>query len=172
MNEINVATFKYIKSCSKQKYPRNLTLTNRYLKENNLLAIPFEKGVGICLMKKETYQAKMLEILNLEQFEKLEKPRINSIDFTRKEEERINGTLQDLLDREQISNELHKRLLSKGAQPARLYGTAKVHKTAIPLRPVLSMPGSPYFNVAEVVTQWLSVIPESKSQCSSKKIVD
>ena len=45
-------------------------------------------------MKKETYQVKMQDILNLEQFEKLEKPRINSIDFTRKEEERINGTLR------------------------------------------------------------------------------
>ena len=80
--------------------------------------------------------------------------------------------MQKLLEREQISQELHKRLVSKGGQPARLYGTAKVHKTAIPLRPVLSMPGSPYFNVAEVVTQWLSVIPESKSQCSTKKIAD
>ena len=32
MNDINVATFKYIKSCSKQKSPRNLSLTKRYLK--------------------------------------------------------------------------------------------------------------------------------------------
>ena len=47
-----------------------------------------------------------------------------------------------------------------------------VHKGAIPLRPVLSMPGSPYYNIAETVTKWLSVVPESKSQCTSKKISD
>ena len=59
---------------------------------------------------------------------------------------------------------------SKGGQPPRLYGTAKVHKTTIPARPVLSMPGSPYHNTAVAVTKWLSVIPESKSQCTVQKI--
>ena len=34
------------------------------------------------------------------------------------------------------------------------------------------MPGSPYYNTAEMVTKWLSVVPESKSQCSSKKITN
>ena len=30
---------------------------------NDLLAVPFEKGVGICLMKKNRYEAKLLEHL-------------------------------------------------------------------------------------------------------------
>ena len=34
------------------------------------------------------------------------------------------------------------------------------------------MPGSPYFNIAEKVSEWMSVIPESKNQCNSKKISD
>ena len=71
-----------------------------------------------------------------------------------------------------ISEELHNHMKSSGGQPARLYGLAKVHKDVIPLRPVLSMPGSPYYNVATTVTKWLSVVPESKSQCTSKKIAD
>ena len=71
-----------------------------------------------------------------------------------------------------ISDELLKELKSKGGQPPRLYGLAKVHKTAVPLRPVLSMPGSPYHNIAEKVTSWLSGIPESKNQCTSSKISD
>ena len=45
-------------------------LTNKYLKENRLLAIPFDKGVGICVMKKETYDQKMKSITDLPQFEK------------------------------------------------------------------------------------------------------
>ena len=38
INDINVATFKYVKSCSNKKSPRNLSLTKKYLKEHNLLA--------------------------------------------------------------------------------------------------------------------------------------
>ena len=29
--------------------------TKKYLKDHELLAIPFDKGIGICLLKKETY---------------------------------------------------------------------------------------------------------------------
>ena len=34
------------------------------------------------------------------------------------------------------------------------------------------MPGSPYYKLAEKVTKWLSVIPESKINCSKQKTVD
>ena len=73
MNDIKVATFKYIKACSNQKAPSNIMLTKKYLNKNNLLAVPFDKGVGICLMKKETYENKIDDILKLSQFEKLVK---------------------------------------------------------------------------------------------------
>ena len=81
MNEINVATFKYIKACSEQKTPRNIKMTKRYLKDNKLLAVPFDKGVGICVMRKETYEKKLMDILRLNQFEKWVKPRKNSKDL-------------------------------------------------------------------------------------------
>ena len=51
INDINVKTLNYVKKCKKQKASRNVTLTKRYLKENNLLAVPFDKGIGICVMK-------------------------------------------------------------------------------------------------------------------------
>ena len=171
-NEINVATFKYVKSCSSQKTPRNLYLTKQYLKEHDLLAVPFDKGVGICLMRRETYEKKMSDILKLDQFAKLEKPRKNSKEWAIKEQERINEALKHLKMEGKISEELVEKLKSKGGQPPRLYGLAKVHKTGIPMRPVLSMPGSPYYNIAETVTKWLSVVPESKSQCNTKKIAN
>ena len=66
MNSINVATFNYVKVCSKQKTPRYLSMTKKYLKDKDLLAIPFDKGIGICLMKKETYEAKMADLLKLD----------------------------------------------------------------------------------------------------------
>ena len=123
-------------------------------------------------MKKETYEKKIGDILKLEQFEKLVYPRKNSKDWTRSEQDRINEALGELLGSGEIDKELYDKMKSSGGQPARLYGLAKVHKDIIPLRPVLSMPGSPYYNIATTVTKWLSVVPESKSNCTSKKIAD
>ena len=166
ISQINVATSKYIKSCEIQKSPRNLILTKRYLKEHELVAVPFDKGVGICLMKSETYKKMLNDILRLDQFEKLEKQRKNSRDVVLKEEERINNALAELKANGKISEELFLELKSCG-EPACLYGLAKVHKQVVPLRPMLSIPGSPNCNIAEKLQ---SGVPEAKSQCSTKKI--
>ena len=91
----------------------------------------------------------MDEILKLDQFSKLTKPRKNSKDFVIKEEERINEALLKLKDDGEISEELYSQMKSKGGQLPRLYGTVKVHKTTIPARPVLLMPGSPYHNTQQ-----------------------
>ena len=52
-------TLKYTKSCSKKRVPRHLLmtkLTKRYLNENDLLAVAFEKGTRICGMKCVRYK--------------------------------------------------------------------------------------------------------------------
>ena len=123
-------------------------------------------------MKRKSYEKKINDILKLPQFEEWVKPRSNSKDLIEKEEERINGELTKMLEDGEISSELRDSLKSQGGQPPRLYGLAKVHKSSVPVRPVLSMPGSPYFPIANKVTEWLSVVPESKCQSSSKKIAD
>ena len=78
INEINFKTMNYIKHCKQMKPSRNIYLTKRYLKDNNLLAVPFDKGIGICVMSEGKYQDKMNQILNLSQFEKLENTRKNA----------------------------------------------------------------------------------------------
>ena len=71
-----------------------------------------------------------------------------------------------------IDNQTLKDLKSMRGQLPRLYGLAKVHKKNIPLRPVLSMPGSPYYKITQKVTGWLSEVPESKINNSTQKTVD
>ena len=87
-----------------------------------------------------------------------------------KEEERILESLKDLNKRKQISDELLEDLRPTGSQPARLYGTAKVHKANVPLRPVLSMPGSCYHKIGKQIADWLSVVTECGINTSSKSI--
>ena len=89
-----------------------------------------------------------------------------------KEEERINDTLQELLDTHEIDETLFEDMKLMVGQLPRLYGLAKVHKPNVPIRSVLSMPGLPYYKIAEKVTKWLSMVPESKINCSTKKTVN
>ena len=140
INDINIATINYIKKCSKQSIPRNLIMTKKYFKEHDLLAVPFDKGIGICLMKCQSYEKKLMDILKLKQFKKMEKTRKNAKEFCIKKEERINSVLEDLNERDKIDKQLLKSIKSVGGQLPRLYGLAKVHKQNISVRPVLSMP--------------------------------
>ena len=147
-------------------------MTRKYLKDHDLLAVPYDKGVGICIMKKEVYHDKMNTIINLPQFEKYVKPRKNAKHPVLKEQERIRDALKDLLEEEKISEKLYEELVPRGSQPARLYGLAKVHKKNTPVRPVLSMPGSAYHKVAEYVAGCLKNVPQCKINASSKQICD
>ena len=172
ITDINVKTLNYIKKCKKMKPSRNVTLTQNYLKDRDLLAIPFDKGVGICLMPKETYHEKMNSIINLPQFEKFGNKRKNAKHPVLKEEERVCKILKDLKDDGLIDGELYETMRPVGSQPARLYGLAKVHKKNTPIRPVLSMPGSAYHKVAKQVAEWLTAVPECKINSSTTSVCE
>ena len=80
--------------------------------------------------------------------------------------------MKELRELGKIDNDIYDKMHPTGSQPARLYGLAKVHKTATPVRPVLSMPGSVYHPIANLVTEWLNVVEECQINTSSKKIAD
>ena len=101
----------------------------------------------------------------------MEKSRKNAKEFCLKEEKRINTVSEELNERGKIDEKILKSIKSVGGQLPKLSGLAKVHKENIPVRRVLSIPGSPYYKLVEKMTEWLSVIPESKINCSSKQTV-
>ena len=116
ITDINIK-ITYVKNCRKQKSSRNIELTRKYLKENELVAVPFDKGIGICIMKADIYNDKLTEILNLPQFEKLMSKRKNEKHPVLKEEERIISLLKVLRDDGKISNLLYDKLKPIGSQP-------------------------------------------------------
>ena len=89
-NDINIATVSYIKKYSKQGIPRNVIMMKRYIKGHDLLAVPIDKGTGICLMQFQAYENKLMDILKLKQLKKMEKACENTKELCVKEEERIN----------------------------------------------------------------------------------
>ena len=172
INDINFKTLNYIKHCKQMKESRNIAMTKKYLKDNKLLAVPFDKGIGICIMSVDTYQEKMDTILNLPQFEKLVITRKNAKNPIIKEQERVTAVLKEMKDDKRISDTLYEKLRPVGSQPARLYGLAKVHKANTPMRPVLSMPGSAYAKIGKQVALWLSKVPECNINASTQLISD
>ena len=172
MTDINVKTLNYIKSCKKQKTPRHVILTKQFLTKHNLLAVPFDKGIGYCLMPRDVYEQKLNPIINLPQFEKLEDKRKNAKHPVLKEEERVCEVLNVLKRDGKISDELYTELKPVGSQPPRLYGLAKVHKENTPLRPIVSMPGSAYQNIAKKIASWLSLVPECGINTSTSSVVE
>ena len=64
----------------------------------------------------------------------------------------------DIRKKWKIPDKVNEALRSTGAQPTRLYGLAKVHKTETRLRPVLSIPESCYHKLNKFLTplsKWL-----------------
>ena len=117
--------------------------------------MPFDKGVGFCVMKKETYEKKLKDLLQAEQFSE----RKNLTDSViMKIEKDINKELLAMKKKDEISEAMYNRLRSTGAQPARLYGLAKTQKQGTPLLPVLSLPGSSYDNLNETLAKYFDEI--------------
>ena len=95
-------------------------MTQKYLKSHELLAVPFDKGVGICLMKVKDYRQKMDSIINLPQFKRYKDDRSNARHPLLKEEERIQKILFDLKKEGSISEDMYWKLRPSGSQHPRL----------------------------------------------------
>ena len=54
------------------------------------------------------------------------------------------------------------KLIPVGSKPGKLYGMAKVHMDQVPLRPVVSMVGTPEYNLAKYLDQLIKpYIPDT-----------
>ena len=156
--EIEAAAKRYAKNVKQIPSDKGVEKARKYLKDNGLLAVPFDKGVGFCVMKKETYEKKLKDLLQAEQFSE----RKNLTDSViMKIEKDISKELLAMKKKGEISEAMYNRLRSTGTQPARLCGLAKVHKQGTPLRPVLSSPGSSYENL---IKHWENTLMKLRGQ--------
>ena len=69
--------------------------------------------------------------------------------------------------KDKISENLYTRMRSTGGQPARLYGLAKVHKENTPLKPVISLPGSSYYNLNKILAKFFEKIEGANIETNS-----
>ena len=148
--EKEAAAKAYAKNVKQTPIDSAVERTRKYLKDNGLLAVPFDKGVGFCIMRKQTYESKLDSLLQSAQFVKKD---ATTDEMILKIEKELNKELIAMNKRDEISDQLYSKMRSTGGQPAGLYGLAKVHKDETPLRPVLSPPGSSYENLNKMLAK-------------------
>ena len=107
---------------------RPLAKLQKYLRDIALIAVPFDKGVGFCVLKKNRYGEKLENVLDCEHFRKLEKSCDNIV---MKNEKELNKKHLDMRKKGNISVKVYKVLRSTIAQPAILYASATSNQNCI-----------------------------------------
>ena len=164
--ETEVAAKAYAKIVRQTPRDKAVEKTRKYLKDNGLLAVPFDKGVSFYIMRKQTYDLKLESLLQFAQFEKKD---ATTDEVILKIEKELNKELPAMNKRDEIGDQLYSKMRSKGGQPARLYGLAKLHKAETPLRPVLSLPGSSYENLNKMLAKFFDIIDGAIIETNSKE---
>ena len=69
LSELESSAKWYAKNVRETQMDRRVKKANAFLKDQKLLAVPFDKGFGFCVMKQTTYLDKLNKILSSSQFE-------------------------------------------------------------------------------------------------------
>ena len=73
---------------------------------------------------------------------------------------KVKRTLNNLTKKGQITKEKQRWMKSSGPILPSFYGYPKIHKPGIPLQPIVSLPGTPTYNIAKELTKKLRHLTE------------
>ena len=137
-------------------------------KRNDIVILKADKGRGVVILDRRKYTKKCLAILNLTQFQKLNK------DPTKTMERKVQNILRKINSKLTINE--YKQLYSSGSSPGKCYGTAKIHKLSdddnvekLPIRPIISNIGTATYNLAKYLSKLISPGSSSEYTVSSTK---
>ena len=104
-------------------------------------------------MDKHQYREKALSLLNDRNTYSIQKS-----DPTSKTQRKLNKMLLDLKKAGIINEDLYRMLYCSDGLSPRFYGLPKIHKTGIPLRPIVSFINSPTYDVSSYLAKILSPV--------------
>ena len=88
-------------------------------------------------------------------------------------ENRINKKLKDLKNHEKIDKPIYDKIRPTEATNAKFYRVPKINKDNNPLRPIVSLPGSPTYNLskylAEILKPLVNTSPYSVKNVKQKQ---
>ena len=103
--EIESATNLYAKN--ETPIESGFVNVNKHLMNNKFLAGPFDKGNGFGVIEKESYEQKLLDVLNSPQFKEEES---NNDEITVKVENEMNSTFLEMRKPELIKKRIYYKL--------------------------------------------------------------
>ena len=136
---------------------------------SDIYVLPADKGRATVILDRVDYDRKLQEMLNDQKtYRKLKKDPAPAL------ERRMNSRLLALRRLNILPKELYDRLRSSGGHTPLLYGLPKVHKTGVPLRPIVSFVNSPTYHLSKYLSRVLSpLVGHSQSAVrNSKDFVD
>ncbi|XP_046854189.1 uncharacterized protein LOC124447327 [Xenia sp. Carnegie-2017] len=124
---------------------RPVTLNNEEQKairnlrnDEDIVILPADKGRKTVIMDKSDYINKATTLLqDTNTYEPLQ------TDPNKTTTNRINKKLKQLKDKKKLNETVYKRIRPNDSSTAKFYGLPKIHKENNPLRPIVSLPGSP-----------------------------
>ena len=153
---------------TKNTYKHHKTIEN-LSKNSNIALLKQDKGRGVVILDNNTYIEKCYEILDKEQFKKLEK------DPTKTIEGKVQRSLRKI--KEKLNKNEYKQLYPSGSSPGLFYGTAKIHKLKkeegindLNLRPIISNIGTATYELAKYLSKILE--PLGKNNFTIKNSFD
>ena len=119
-------------------------------KDQSRVILTADKGVAIVIMDKEEYQEKAEALLEDQGTYKALKT-----DPTSRIKSKMINLLKKIKSEGGIDDIQYKKLYPTGAVPPKFYGLPKIHKSGIPLRPIVSSRGSISYEVAKELARIL-----------------
>ena len=109
--EIEAVAKAYAKRVKQTSSDKGVEKARKYLKSNGLVAVPYDKGVGFCIMRKDTYENKLSDTLDSNQFSE-SKGTSNAIILTIERD--INKEILAMRKKDEISENLYTGMRSTG----------------------------------------------------------
>ena len=112
--------------------------------------VPADKGRMTVIMNKSDYIDKANTLLkDTETYQPLD------TDPSKTTVNRINMKLKQLKDKDKLEETNYKRIRPNDASTAKFHGLPKIHKENIPPRPIVSLPGSPTYELSKYLAMIL-----------------
>ena len=101
-------------------------------KDKTRMILTADKGVSIVVLDKEEYIKKADELLSQSSYKNI------STDPTNRYKNKLITLLKKIKTEGGMDDTTYRRLYPTGASPPKFYGLPKVHKSGMPLRPIVS----------------------------------
>ena len=127
--------------------------------DHSVVILKADKGNCTVILNTTEYESKMNDLLlDPTTYEEIKK------DSVKKTERSMNAKLLKLKREGKIDESDYFRIRSTDGVIPRIYGLVKIHKNNYPLRPIVSMVGSPLYNVSKFLAKIISPLVGNTSR--------